>query len=84
MSPLDTKPMRRPKGGTTVLIPPSPPHGGGGPGRRGQGYRCAAQAHVLLRTYFDFLFPAGRGKLCEARAARGPSPVIFYEEEKSA
>ena len=22
MSPLDTKPMRRPKGGTTVLIPP--------------------------------------------------------------
>ena len=38
----------------------------GGPGRRGQGYRCAAQAHVLLRTDFDLISPAGRAKLCEA------------------
>ena len=29
----------------------------GGPGRRGQGYRCAAQAHVLLRTNFICFHP---------------------------
>ena len=53
MSPLDTAAV--PKETTADT-----------PGRRGQGYRCAAQAHVLLRTDFDLISPAGRAKLCEA------------------
>ena len=34
--------------------------------RGGQGYRCAAQAHVLLRTDLKFILPAEPAKLCEA------------------
>ena len=37
----------------------------GGPGRRGQGCWCGVQAHVLFRTDFDLISPAGRAKLCE-------------------